>query len=819
MSTLAATYARLSQKTADDLKTIAASPNIAELSSLTLPEIERLSEQIAQVVPAGNVPGLILSGLVRLEGRQVPRTEQQRHLGLLFRGARDLLDKAVYGAMFAGPAAVIMAYQKLLRLAGKDLDAAFPDGTWQFYLEFALREDTARHANETTGFQHSLAAHRIALTDSDALAAWMMAALITIQGYDRLLENEWRERVYTALLRQCAGGLDAERAAAIHGAYAAWERQRPYVRGQDAGHDDYSAYRRHKFNEFLAPLVEALPNSTRTAFVDAVTDAERESLPAYIRQMSILARLEPGAYQETRVPYPLEQAQLAVIYQGAVTLIRVPQPPDGDAIRGVAAALLSKTASQPPGDLDLLLARTARAVQPDLIGKVDGQSRESLAALSVAPIILNWDRRDARQPLAVIRQGRRGVGDHALTLFFTDISTVFDQSHIFFDGAWGAALAEIMTGEALSWALYFSQLPPAAPSKSIPRGLTMTAPDDAWRAGSRARLPAEASAESTGLRLNPVMTLRRLFKSRSDLVSVTVNDLLILYRAIHGQRYVPSPNLMEKLAALEADPRAEIRAIYTQIDEALDRVRRTNPAILIPMDASQASPRERLYPTTFRNPMHDLLDWHDSALESLHAYKTAHKDRGEAYARFDECQRRYLRMLAGFGELMRKYKEIALSGQSTSTMSIKMLAHMPDPVQRLLDQIPGQFDVLNEIIKGEEVFSNVGRVAKGSTLRRFITAKDDNRQKTLAWGVVTDDQDIVHISLRDFRPHVTVLYENGLSPLADLIAQDFLDSYVDGFNLFVRELREITVASRETQYHKTPPTDQSEQSEQRDTHD
>src|SRR5262245_56019011 len=168
MASLAATFARASKLTADDLKTIAASPKIAELSRLSLPEIETLSEQIAQVVPAGNVPGLILSGLVRLEGRRVPQAEQQRHLGMLFRGARDLLDKAVYGAMFAGPAAVIMGYQKLLRLAGKDVDAAFPDGTWQFYLEFALREDTARHANETTGIQPRLTAPRIAPSAVDA---------------------------------------------------------------------------------------------------------------------------------------------------------------------------------------------------------------------------------------------------------------------------------------------------------------------------------------------------------------------------------------------------------------------------------------------------------------------------------------------------------------------------------------------------------------------------------------------------------------------------------------------------------------------------
>jgi hypothetical protein len=148
--------------------------------------------------------------------------------------------------------------------------------------------------------------------------------------------------------------------------------------------------------------------------------------------------------------------------------------------------------------------------------------------------------------------------------------------------------------------------------------------------------------------------------------------------------------------------------------------------------------------------------------------------------------------------LMRKHKEIALSGQSTSTASIKMLAWMPDVIQQLLDEIPGRFDVLNEVIKGEEVFSNVGRVAKGSTLRRFITAKDDNQQKTLAWGVLTDDQDVVHLALRDFRPHVTLLAEMEHSELANLITQDLLNSYAEGFNAFIRELREITASSRET---------------------
>lgn len=38
---------------------------------------------------------------------------------------------------------------------------------------------------------------------------------------------------------------------------------------------------------------------------------------------------------------------------------------------------------------------------------------------------------------------------------------------------------------------------------------------------------------------------------------------------------------------------------------------------------------------------------------------------------------------------------------------------------------------------------------------RFISAKDDNQNKPMVWAVVTDDSDVMHLALRDFRPHVT----------------------------------------------------------------
>jgi hypothetical protein len=119
-------------------------------------------------------------------------------------------------------------------------------------------------------------------------------------------------------------------------------------------------------------------------------------------------------------------------------------------------------------------------------------------------------------------------------------------------------------------------------------------------------------------------------------------------------------------------------------------------------------------------------------------------------------------------------------------------------LQRLLDKIPERFEVLNNLIKGREVFSNVGAVSPTSTLTRFMTAKDDNNQKQLAWGIITDARAIMRIHLRDFRPHVAALLANGRKDLAALIAQDYLDSYAEGLNRYIHDLTRITSSSRET---------------------
>jgi hypothetical protein len=96
----------------------------------------------------------------------------------------------------------------------------------------------------------------------------------------------------------------------------------------------------------------------------------------------------------------------------------------------------------------------------------------------------------------------------------------------------------------------------------------------------------------------------------------------------------------------------------------------------------------------------------------------------------------------------------------------------------------------------------VGAVAKSSTLRRFITAKDDNEKKTLCWGIITDANRAMVITLRDFRPHVGELINAGYKDLAGWILTDYLEAYARGMNQYISDLQHITQASRETRFLK-----------------
>jgi hypothetical protein len=795
-------YTEASVKTASSLKAVARSETIREISSLSLPEIDAVADLVARMIPAGNVPGVILNGLARLAGRRPPFKTVKRDVNLLFKGVEQALDRIVYTAFFAGPAAVIWGYQNLLKLAGKDPEDSFPEGTWQFYAYYALREDTARHANETHGFDTTLAQHQIHLSAVDRITAWVMAAIHCLYQYNALLENEWRERVYTHLLRQVtADGPDAPHYASL---YRQWEKQRPYGRGPDtSAGDDYPTYRRVKFDAFLEEAMGDLDENRRHEWASRLRVAEQRELPAYQQQMSILTYLEPGTYGETRRPIPLRQACVGVIYQGRYHLIAAcspgtNQPEDVDSVRGQVAALVTR-ANEESLDSLTALARAKRAAASKLRTQMSQNVAEDLDALQLAPILVNCDPHPRDLPLSELRRVERGVGDHALTILDTGETFVFDQSHIFFDGTWGAALAEILTNEALSWAVYLHSLPPAQPGEQVLRTLPCDLqPSEQKLILEAPRVTPEVGVESTAVDLQAIQALRKLFKVRSDLLEVTVNDLLVLYRAIHAATYQPDPALVEELRDLRRDDTIQQAALASL--EAIENSRQMNPPILILVDASQRSPRDRVYPMTFTVPLAelDLLNLHAQVVEALSAFREAAEDRTALYAKFDRLQRVYLATLAGFGQVMSRAKEIAIVGESASVGTIKLLAHLPSPLQHMLDKVPGRFDLLNDIIKGREIFSNIGVVAPSSTLTRFITAKDDNDKKTLAWGIMTDSDGAMCITLRDFRPHVGLLQACGRKDLAARIAQDYLDAYAQGLNGYVRDLHRITRASRET---------------------
>lgn len=795
-------YQQATQGTAQDLRQRAHSlSDTSELSSL---EIDAMVDLVAKIVPAGNVPSLILSGLARLQGSSLSQEHVRRDINRLFWGVQHMLDHVVYGAFFLGPAAVLWAYQNLLRISGKDPDAAFPEGTWQFYVDYALREDSARHTNETHGFDTVLAQNGIALSEVDRITAWVMTAIHTLYNYPDLLANEWRERTYIRVLQQISD--DPEHRQRTRGLYREWQAVLPYRRRTDArGDEDYPAYRRRKFDEFLFEHINPLPEALRKRWLHDIRQAKADQLEAYQQQLSILGYLEANDFQEVRRPLALERLHVALIYRGHYYLIPAMdrerlQPADVETIRAKVASILAAPETSRATSL-IPFARLQRSQWPSLRKKLPQELRKQLAMLRLSPIVINADPRDARQTLSQIRAGERGIGDNALVIFDTRESFVFDQSHIYFDGTWGVALAEIMTNEALSWASYLHTQERPVPDEERPYSPPFVVPQEVQRiVDPLSTVNPGVSVEAQGVTLDALRDLRRMFKQRSDLLTLTVNDLLLLYRAIHATTYEAPRKLRNALQALTGrrhnkDLRAAAQAALQALDEEDD-----SPAILLPVDGSQRLPRDRVYPMTFEVPLHELnlLGLHEQVMEAL-----SQVERGRsAGTAFDRLQREYLGALAGFGAVMSRAKEIASAGESASVSTIKLLAHLSTPLQQFLDRIPARFDVLNDIIKGREVFSNVGAVAPSSTLRRFMTAKDDNEKKTLAWGILTDADGTMHITLRDFRPHVRLLLDAGRGDLAYEIAQDYLDTYVQGLNRYIGDLQRITRKSRET---RLPP--------------
>ncbi len=490
--------------------------SIRQLTRLSLPEIQAVQQEIANVFPAGNLPAFVLSGLLKLKERRLNPERVRQDVTALLRGD-SLIPEGLYGVFVAGPAVALYAYQKLLQLAGLDPATAFPQGPWQFYLQFSLREDSARHANETIGFQQALPP---SVDPATTAAAWVCAGLEVLFRYDDLLAADWTERAALRLLAEAAIEAGDAELAPFAGLVRDWKQACPYHR--PLGASDYILHRQATFRHFLQERLGVLPRSAQEHFNQRYRVRLADELPDYQEQLTLLARLEPDRYQEHRQPIPLWKAAIAFVWKGQTYLLpacrrdelgaplcypahseaapplslRVTpdeklfdpvgqplladragqvwyqesgrllgslRPTAPDAVLGYLTAILSSPDAGAPSSLDLLLAESPRHLQQQLRGKLPADAQAELAALRCAPIILNWDRHPYRLPLAYIRRGRRGIGDHALTLFRTERSIVFDQSHIFFDGVWGLAVAEIFTDSALHWYHRLVDMPSVSP--------------------------------------------------------------------------------------------------------------------------------------------------------------------------------------------------------------------------------------------------------------------------------------------------------------------------------------------------------------------
>jgi hypothetical protein len=792
------------QESVENLREILEAVSSVEQIELSEEEITLIIHQLSRVMPAGDIPGVVRSGMARLQERHIVKDKVDSDIEWLAGKLKPVLDKATYLGVFAGPASVIWVYQNLLQLAGKKAEDAFPNGLWQFYCEYALREDTARHSNESCGFDTILNSHDIYLNQVDRVCAWVMAAIHCLHQYDSILENEWRERVYTHLL--CEVTADLLNADRYSGVYQAWRFRLPYHRDTDVDFNEtYPQYRRRKFDEYIQNFIDNLPSRTKETWQERVAVAEKEELPRFQQQMTILANLIPGPFREHRQLISLENAKIALIYQGIYYFIPVCKddnsPIDVETVRGMVAAIYHAPVKGNPFQLTYfpgmrrpsLAAFLERSNNPDI---------EKLSLLSQVPIVINVDKRDSELPLSALRRSERGIGSHPLTLIDTGKTMVFDQSHIFYDGAWGAALAEIMTNEATSWGVYLYTLKTANPAHQRPESLILSlTEEDLELIQDLPRGEHEAWAESAEIKVKAILALRKMFKRRSDLIQLTVNDVLILYRGIHTAVYQPSNELLDELSGFALQLAGDETALRAM--SALKRSwesQRINPSILIPVDASEHYPQERVHPLAFEVPLSDLnlLELHQRVVDALNGYWNCRGERHEAYQHFDQLQREYLTTVAAFGGIFNRVKEIAATGESASLGTLKLLAHLPSHVQHWLDSILTRIDVLNDMTKGSEVFSNIGAVVPTSTLTRFLSAKDDNKKKNLVWGVVTDAEGIMRVTLRDFRPHVGLFVETGYQDLANQITQDYLDNYASGLNQFITDLRRITVASRET---------------------
>jgi hypothetical protein len=784
------------------------------------------SEPLEAYYASDTLPGLIRSGFLLLIARRVrPRT------GSLLRKLYldNALNYLLYAVLIVIPAFFLEIFQRLRTLlTGRPRE--HPQGSWQFYLRTGLREDTAHHTNETEGYHLK---HPPAATELDDLTAWVMAVIQFLWHYEELMGVVWDEWTLLRLVDQAGEEVEMQDNDLFHRLQRQWEVARPYHAPLNG---TYADVRWAAFKQFIQRRLDALPPRLRDRVLRQHAELAADERAAYIKQMSLLATVEPGRYADSKRPVLLWDARIGLIVDGTYYLIPVVDhdeqghpavygmdgrrtplsraggsfaAPGGervsvekdqvyDAAGGLVGYLDMAAASRVKGQLrailnahgrgdtldgetppDVLLAETPRHAQRRLRALLSDDDRSTLDALARAPVIINWNDHSRDQHLSELRRVRRGVGDHALTIIRTESSFVFDQSHLFFDGTWSLAMAEVLTNTAVRWCERCMTM--ASADASPARPLTLKGTPAFQREAIRSQNPPEVAAETTIFDISTIFALREELEKRNG-TYLTVNDLIVITRILHAAHYESSPPLREAIEAFKAgaDTRVEQQAARA-IDQSLRRGRVLNPALLIPVDASPTEPRERIFPITFRNLTDNLVWVWDDAWDAYQEYRRYDPpdspESAVAYRDFSLKRTLLVGHLRAFSFILAANKDVAIRGESLNIAILKLLVGLPPWLQHRLKEIPERVPPLNEIIRGDEVYSNVGRVAKGSSLTRFTTAKDDGNTKALAWGVMSDDQGRMSITMRDFRPHVQPLLQAGRDDLAADLAQDYVVAY------------------------------------------
>lgn len=782
------------------------------------------AEPLEYLFAAGTLSELRRSGLTLLKARRVhSRSETQSGIDLA-----SAIYQTLYIILIFIPAILLEVFQRIrTHLTGEP--KAYPQGTWQFYLHFGLREDPAHFTTETVGYNLN---HPEEASDLDDLTAWIMTVIQFIWGYEDLMGVIWDEWTMLRLVAEEAEAASLAQVVPFKNMFRQWELERPYSAPLNG---TYADVRRGVFEQFIAPRLQALPDQSREKVKELYRTLAGEKREQYQKQMSLLARLRPGRYIDSKEPIPLWNVKIGLVFHGRYHLIDVVahdekglpvvygpggnywplafqngepidlqgrkltirgeqlfRERDGEWVGYLDMAPVSRVKWQlrkllkkpleepidPDQATDILLAETPRSDQSWLRRLLPAPTAQALEQLSDAPIIVNWDGKSREHSLAELRRIQRGIGDHALTIVKTDGSIVFDQSHVFFDGTWATAMAEVLTSAAIQWCRRCITIAPSE-SPSAKSLILDTSPQFLKEARARQQVP-EVSAETT------IWDISQIFKLRERLLQtgtrLTVNDLLVITRIFHAAHYRPSPDIQKEIAAFRANVATALdRQAIIAIERSLLRGRIINPALLIPVDASPQDPQERLFPITFRNLADNLVWIWDDTWEAYQAYRRIEPpdtpEGIEAIRKFALKRTFLIGNLRAFGFILAANKSVALHGNSLNIAILKLLAHLPTPLQKLLNSIPELFPVLNEVIKGDEVYSNVGRIAKGSTITRFMSAKDDGNTKALIWGVMTDDNNRLIVTMRDFRPHVKPLAIADRLDIARLMAQDYVVTY------------------------------------------